>query len=80
MATLSPTTLWRIYRRMGLPADATEREITVARTAFWAAILGYNKVLNRMLEEGNRRGALSAIRKLANATELLQKSHRGRAH
>ena len=70
--------LWSLYVRSELPADATAEQIELARQAFHMGIFAYVKILNDRIERGDAKGALEEIRTLAHTVALAQGQNRSR--
>jgi len=71
--------LWNLYVRTELPADATPEQTELARHAFHMGIFVYVKLLNDKIEKGDAEGALEEIVRLARTVALAQEQNRSRA-
>jgi hypothetical protein len=52
MASDSLQSLWDLYRKTELPPGTSERDIELARTAFYSGMVGVLKVLGHAVESG----------------------------
>lgn len=68
--------LWSLYVRAELPADATDEQIGLARHAFHMGIFAYVKILNDRIERGDAEGALEEARTLARTIAAAQEQNR----
>jgi hypothetical protein len=73
-------TLWRFYRKAYVTSSSTRQDIAVSHEAFGAGVLATLRVLSEMLETGDSRDVLSAVKGAGKEIRELQRFAGGSRH